>query len=172
MKKLSTLLAAVLFTLSLLAQSPQKMSYQAVIRNNSNQLLANTSVGMRISILQGSANGSPVFVETHTTLTNANGLASLEIGNGTIVSGSFSAINWAGGPYFIKTETDPLGGTNYSISGSSELLSVPYALYSANSTPGPQGDPGAIGPQGPTGPAAQWELPDHKALQAHSMPGG
>ena len=114
------------------AQATQKMSYQAVIRNNNNTLITSTTIGMRISILQGSSTGMAVYEETQTTKTNANGLVSLEIGSGTIVSGVFSTINWASGPYFIKTETDPAGGTNYTIVGTSELLSVPYALFSGN----------------------------------------
>ncbi len=123
----------------------QKFSYQAIIRDTANQVLNNQSVGIRISILQGSESGTVVYAETHSATTNANGLISLQVGGGTILSGSMSSIDWANGPYFIKTETDPEGGTNYSISGSSQLLSVPYALYSANSTPGP------AGPQGPAG---------------------
>jgi len=114
------------------AQAPQKMSYQAVIRNSSNTLITSAAIGMRISILQGSSTGMAVYEETQNPTTNANGLVSLEIGSGTIVSGVFSTINWASGPYFIKTETDPAGGTNYTIVGTSELLSVPYALFSGN----------------------------------------
>jgi hypothetical protein len=133
------------------AQAPQKMSFQAVVRNGSNALITSVPVGMKISILQGSATGTAVYVETQTPTTNSNGLVSLEIGTGTIVTGTFSGINWANGPYFIKTETDPLGGNSYTISGTSELMSVPYALFSANSTPGPQGPIGATGPTGATG---------------------
>ncbi|MEI7979974.1 MAG: hypothetical protein WCI53_14085, partial [Bacteroidota bacterium] len=81
----------------------------------------------------GSANGTAVYVETQTPTTNANGLASIEIGSGTLVSGNFATINWANGPYFIKTETDPSGGTNYTITGTSQLLSVPFALYAEKS---------------------------------------
>lgn len=114
------------------AQVPQKMSYQAVIRNNSNTLVVNSPVGMQISILQTSVSGAIVYSETHTVVTNANGLVSLEIGNGAPILGSFSAINWANGPYFVKTETDPTGGTNYTISGTSQLLSVPYAQLAEN----------------------------------------
>ncbi len=114
------------------AQAPNKMSYQAVIRDNSNALVTNQIVGMQISILQGSANGTAVYAETQTPTTNANGLASIEIGGGTVVSGNFSTIDWANGPYFIKTETDPTGGSNYTITGTSQLLSVPYALYATN----------------------------------------
>ncbi|HOK52570.1 MAG TPA: FISUMP domain-containing protein, partial [Bacteroidales bacterium] len=110
-------------------QSPEKMSYQAIIRDASDSLITNTQVGMQISILQGSATGTAVYVEKQTPTTNANGLVSLEIGSGTIVSGSFASIDWANGPYFIKIETDPTGGTNYTITGTSQLLSVPYALH-------------------------------------------
>jgi hypothetical protein len=94
---------------------------------------------MKISILQGSSTGTPIYVETQTPSTNANGLVSLEIGTGIIISGTFSTINWATGPYFIKTETDPTGGTAYTIAGTNELMSVPYALFSANGTPGASG---------------------------------
>ena len=137
------------------AQAPQKMSYQAVIRNASNALLTNTSIGTKISILQGSATGTPSYVETQTVLTNANGLATFQIGSGVTVSGTIAGINWGNGPYFIKTETDPLGGTNYTINGTTELLSVPYALYSENGpvgATGPQGPQGLIGLTGPAGP--------------------
>lgn len=112
------------------AQSPQKISYQAVIRNAANVLVSNSTVSIKISILQGSVSGSVVYAETHSVGTNANGLATLEIGGGTLILGTFTAINWANGPYFIKTETDPLGGTNYTISGTNQILSVPYALLS------------------------------------------
>ena len=113
----------------LFAQSPEKMSYQAVIRNSSSQLITNKAVGMQISILQGSASGIAIYVETQTPTTNVNGLVSIEIGNGVVVSGYFTTIEWANGPYFIKTETDPTGGTAYTIIGTSQLLSVPYALH-------------------------------------------
>jgi hypothetical protein len=86
---------------------------------------------MQISVLQGSSSGIPVYVETQIQSTNSNGLVSLEIGTGTIVTGTFAGINWAAGPYFIKTETDPTGGTAYTIAGTNELMSVPYALFSA-----------------------------------------
>ena len=129
MKKLLTYLTAALLTGSVLAQVPQKMSYQAVIRNSNNALVINTSVGMQISILQGSPSGASVFTERHSPLTNSNGLVSVEIGSGTVISGSFNTINWANGPYFLNTETDPAGGTNFTISGTSQLLSVPYALH-------------------------------------------
>ena len=129
MKTVFTIMVAVLLTAIVSAQSPEKMSYQAVIRNSSNQLVTNQTVGMQISILQGSPSGTAVYVEIHEPVSNANGLVSLEIGSGTVVSGNFSSIDWANGTYFIKTETDLNGGTNYTITGTSQLLSVPYALH-------------------------------------------
>jgi hypothetical protein len=134
------------------AQVPQKMSYQSVVRNTTNALVSNTAVGVKISVLQTSAAGTVVYSERHVPTTNANGLATFEIGGGTVLSGTFATINWANGPYFIKTETDPAGGTNYTITGTSQLASVPYALFAANGgTPGPQGVQGVAGPQGLTG---------------------
>jgi uncharacterized protein (TIGR02145 family) len=132
MKKLITLCTALLITTIVFAQAPIKMSYQAIIRNSSNALMNNQTVGMMISILQNSPTGNAVYVETQTPTTNTNGLASIEIGGGTVVSGNFSSINWANGPFFCKTETDPTGGTSYTVTATSQLLSVPYALFSGN----------------------------------------
>lgn len=129
MKKIITVCAVLLMTASVFAQAPEKMSCQAVVRDGSNVLVSSTAVGMQISILQGSASGTAVYVETQTPTSNANGLVSLEIGAGTVVSGDFTTIDWANGPYFIKTETDPTGGTSYTITSTSQLLSVPYALH-------------------------------------------
>jgi hypothetical protein len=127
-KSFALLIVLVSFTLSF-AQPPQKMSYQAVIRNNNNQLVTNHVMGMKISILHSSISGTAVYAETQTPTTNANGLVTIEIGGGNIISGIFASIDWSDGPYFVKTETDPSGGTNYTITGTSQLLSVPYALY-------------------------------------------
>ena len=130
MKKHLLFLSALLLSVTaLFAQAPQKMSYQAVVRNTSNTLVTNQSVSAKISILQGGVNGTPVYVETHFVTTNANGLLTLEVGNGTAVSGSMATVNWANGPFFLKSEIDPDGGINYSIEGTQQLLSVPYALY-------------------------------------------
>lgn len=129
MKRIFSIVSALLMTAGVWAQSPEKMSYQAVVRDASNTLVVSQSVGMQISILQGSVSGTAVYVETQTPSTNANGLVSIEIGEGTVVSGTFSTIDWANDSYFIKTETDPAGGTSYSIAGTSQLLSVPYALH-------------------------------------------
>jgi hypothetical protein len=157
MKKLYSVLAGLMLSVAAMAQVPQGMSYQAVVRNSSNNLIMNTNVGVRISIVQGSSIGTPVYVETQNVTTNLNGLMSLTVGAGSVVTGNFSTINWGDGPYFIKTETDPEGGTNYTISGVQQLLSVPYALYAANAgsgggTPGPPGPAGAPGEPGPPGP--------------------
>ncbi|MBN2212598.1 MAG: hypothetical protein JW723_00010 [Bacteroidales bacterium] len=134
MKRLFTL-SAILLTACLImpqlawTQAPEKMSYQAVIRDNSGQLITDHDVGIKISILQGSITGTPVYEEAHTATTNGNGLATIEIGGGSIISGIFADIDWTNGPYFLKTQTDPAGGTDYTIAGTSQLLSVPYALH-------------------------------------------
>jgi hypothetical protein len=130
MKKLFSLGTSLLIAGILLAQSPQKLTYQAVVRNTQGKLVSNANVGIRFSILQGSSTGSAVYIETFTTTTNVNGLVSVEIGTGT-TTGNFSTIDWSQGPYYLKSETDPSGGTNYSITGVSQFLSVPYALYAA-----------------------------------------
>ena len=115
------------------AQAPERFSYQSVIRDAAGNLVANEPVGVRVSILQYSPDGSAVYCETHNRATNANGLVTMEIGAGTVVSGSFSNIDWASGPYFLKIETDVNGGTNYTLAGTQQMLSVPYALYAAAS---------------------------------------
>jgi hypothetical protein len=125
------LLIIFCFVTTVQAQAPQKMNYQAILRNANNSLITNTTVGIKISIL--STSNTIAYSESHTATTNENGLVTLEIGDGTPLFGTFAGINWANGSYSIKTETDPTGGTNYTITGTSQLLSVPYALYAANS---------------------------------------
>jgi hypothetical protein len=129
MKKIILSLLFLLTVTVVWAQVPQQISYQSVIRDGDNKVIASSTVGIKISLLQGSATGTAVYVETHRKSTNANGLVSLEIGTGTVLSGSFASINWANGPYLIQTETDPTGGANYSAPGVFALNSVPYALY-------------------------------------------
>ncbi len=128
--------AYLIFSLQILAQAPDMMSYQAVIRNAEHGLVANTQVSVQISILKGSPSGSTVFSESHHKTTNDNGLLSLEIGKGSKISGHISQIDWSDGPYYIRSETDPAGGSNYSISITSQLMSVPYALYAKESGTG------------------------------------
>lgn len=119
-----------------LSQAPEKMSYQAVVRNGSGQLLINQGIAIKVSLLQGSPAGTLVYSERLTGNTNANGLISMEIGTGTVLSGVFSSIDWTLGNYYLKTETDPSGGTNYTIAGTSQLLSVPYAMYAKSAGAG------------------------------------
>jgi hypothetical protein len=128
MTKKLFLFIAVLLTAISVAQAPDKMSYQSVVRDTKGALVANTTVSVQVSVLKGSDQGTAVFIELHKTKTNANGLVSLAIGGGEANKGSFEAIDWSDGSYFIQTATDPDGGSNYSIVGVSELLSVPYAL--------------------------------------------
>ena len=129
MKKLITMVIMVLAVAVAMAQAPEKFTYQAVVRNASNALVTNTLVGVRVSILQGGASGSAVYMETQAATTNANGLVTLSIGGGNVQQGTFGNIDWSAGPYFLKTEIDPAGGNNYSVTSTQQLLSVPYALY-------------------------------------------
>ncbi len=128
MKHAILIVLALLSISTLRAQVPQKMSFQAVVRNADNELISNATVGVQILITGESAEGSVVFSETHTSTTNSNGLFTLIVGTGSTQIGSFAAIDWAEGPYFISAEVDPNGGSEYSLSVASELLSVPYAL--------------------------------------------
>lgn len=125
MKRFFSILVLVMIIAEVSSQIPEKMSFQAVIRNSQNQLVKNTTIRIRISILQGSVTGSSVYTETQTPVTNENGLVNIEIGGQT----GFSSIDWAQGPFFLKTETDPAGGTDLSIAGTSQFLTVPYALH-------------------------------------------
>lgn len=136
MKKIITSLFVIFISTNLFAQAPSKMSYQAVVRGNTGQLIAAAPIGMRITILQGSPNGTPVYSETQSIYSNDNGLVSLAIGSGNVTSGNFTAIDWSDGPYFIKSETDLSGGTNYTVTGTSQLMSVPFAMYAETSGSG------------------------------------
>lgn len=133
MKNKVLLLVFISFSLMSLAQTPEKISYQALIRNSSGDLLANQNIGLRISVVESSINGAAVYAETHTVTTNANGLITLEIGTGTVVSGTFAEINWGAKTHYLKSETDIQGGTNYTFISTNQLLSVPYALHAKTS---------------------------------------
>jgi len=121
---------------TLFAQAPQSFNYQAIARNASGTILSNQNVSFRISILQTSITGTSVYSETHAVLTNQTGIVNFAIGNGVVGSGNFNSINWASGPYFIKVELDATGGSNYVVMSKSQLLSVPYSLYSNKSNEG------------------------------------
>jgi hypothetical protein len=174
MKKLYTILAALLLTASAFAQAPEKMSYQAVVRDSGDALVTSQPVGMQISILQTTAIGTAVYVETQTPTTNVNGLVSLEIGTGIVVSGDFTTIDWSTDSYFIKTETDPAGGTTYTITGTSQLMSVPFALYAKTSGDGagPIGPQGLAGNDGATGPTGQQGLAGNDGVTGLTGPQG
>jgi hypothetical protein len=153
MKKYFLSLMFFVASVALLAQAPQRFNYQAVARNEAGEALSNQNVAFRFSILQGGENGTVVYSETQSLGTNDFGLINTAIGSGTVQSGNFSTINWGSNSFFLKVEMDPAGGNSYSLIGSSQLLSVPYALHSGSSTPGPQGPAGPAGAQGPAGPA-------------------
>lgn len=134
------------------------INYQAVARNTNGTLLSNQPVTVRMSILGGAANGPVQYQETHSVTTNQLGLFTLQIGNGTPVTGTFAAVPWANANQFLKVEV-AVGGGNYEALGTTPLKSVPFALFAANGSPGPQGPAGPTGPagatgaQGPAGPA-------------------
>lgn len=134
MKYIFLAIGLLMSSIGLFAQAPQAFKYQAVARDNSGNLIANQSVGFRISILQNSPTGSPVYSETHTVASNNLGLVNLDLGAGNPVSGTFSNINWGTGNYFVKVELDVAGGSNYLLMGTTQLLSVPYALHAQSAT--------------------------------------
>jgi hypothetical protein len=130
MKKFTTLLILLLVASVSYSQAPETMQYQVVIRDASGALLVNTIVGMQVSVLSGSSSGTPVYTELQNPTTNINGLATIKIGEGVMATGDFSTIDWTSNVYFIKTETDPTGGTTYSLETVEEITSAPFALYS------------------------------------------
>ena len=133
MKKTSLLILGLILSAITFGQAPNKMSFQTVVRNNLGKLVLNKSIGVRLSILKTSSSGTAEYVETHSKTSNVNGLLTLEVGTGTVTTGTFATIDWAQGPYFLKTEMDVNGGSSYSITGVTEFVSVPYAKMSDNS---------------------------------------
>lgn len=132
MKKIIFILGVVVFlicTKQVLSQVPQKISYQSVVRDATGALIRSKTISIRLTILESSADGRICYSEVHLVQTNKNGLATLNIGAGNVLEGSFSELNWGTGSYFLKVETDPEGATNYSITATSEIVSVPFALY-------------------------------------------
>ena len=135
------------------AQAPQSFKYQSVARNSNGDPISSEAIGLRISIHDLTETGVIVYRESHTATTNDFGLFTVSVGTGAVTIGNFSAIAWGIGAKFIEIEADFAGGASYTSMGTSQLLSVPYALYSENGTPGPQGQTGATGAQGVAGPA-------------------
>ncbi len=131
MKKLvlSLLLA---FSFSVFAQVPQGISYQAIALTSSGTPVVSSNVGTRLSVLNGSATGTVLYSETQVKTTNAQGLYNLVIGQGTPVSGTFSSIDWSNGSKFLKVELDVSGGSSYTLVGTTQLLSVPYAFHAGS----------------------------------------
>jgi hypothetical protein len=150
MQKLYLLICLLLTVLGIQAQSGLNgINYQAVARNANGVMLANKTLNVRISILGETASGPVQYQETHNVTTNQLGLFTLQIGNGTPVTGSFAGVPWANANQFLKVEVD--AGSGFAVLGTTALKSVPFALFAANGTPGPQGPAGPAGPQGPAG---------------------
>ena len=152
-------ITAVLFSVALAwAGAPQAFKYQAVARDNRGNILPNQSITLRVSLHQNSATGPLLYQELHAANTDAYGQVGLEIGRGTVVAGTFSTIDWGNASVYLKMEMDVAGGTRFIPMGAAELLSVPYAIFSASGERGPagpkgdKGDSGAVGPAGPQGP--------------------
>ena len=139
MKKiLLSLVAISTISLSSFGQAPEGFKYQAVVRDAGNLILNNQAVGMRLTVQQGSIGGTAVYTETFSPTSNAYGLVNIEIGSGNTTD-DFSTIDWSAGPYFIETAMDATGGTAYVVMGTSQLMSVPYALYAKTSGNGQGG---------------------------------
>ena len=131
--KLTLVLALItLLYLSAFSQAPNSFKYQSIIRKTDGSVLTNQTVKVKISIIKGSTSGPTAYSEVNSTTTNAYGIINLNIGDGSEKSGAISTIDWSASNYYIKIEIDETGGTNYSLSSISQLLSVPFALY-ANS---------------------------------------
>lgn len=142
-----------IYTTAAFGQAGSRMSYQAVLRDANQEILANQSIEMLIQILKGHPAGEIVYQEVHQLATNGNGLVTTIIGDGEYLSGSITEINWGEASFYIKTLVDPKGGDNYTLEGVTEVLSVPYAMYaSRGGQPGPEGPQGIQGPQGLQGP--------------------
>lgn len=132
MRKILCLLCLLAY-LPVQAQAPQGFNFQALAKNASNQPVVNGNVGLRLSILDGSASGASVYSETHNASTNDKGVFSVQVGLGTVVAGQFNNISWASASKFLKIEMDATGGTNYNFMGTQQLMSVPYALQAGES---------------------------------------
>ncbi len=133
MKKIILFLLGICMMTNLLAQAPQGIPYQSIIRNGSGNLLLNQSVQIRFTIHDSTMSGNIVYQETHAITTSAAGMLILTIGQGTPVIGNFSTVNWGSGAKFMQVELDASGGTIYVDLGTQQMMSVPFALYS-NST--------------------------------------
>lgn len=152
MKKYTlTLILATFFSSFLFAQAPQGFSYQGVARSTFGTIITNKTIALRFTLHNAAANGAAVYSETKTISTDQYGVFSLVVGSGTPVQGTFAAVNWGNGNKYLQVEMDANGGNNYKDMGTTQLMSVPFALYAASGNNGPQGPAGPQGIQGPVG---------------------
>jgi len=154
MKNIFSLAVVSLVALSVAAQVPQSFNYQAVARNSAGNIISNQNILVRYTVRDAQSGGSLLYQETHSKTTNQFGLFTAAVGSGALSIGSplFSSINWGGGARYLQVELDITGQGNAFVDiGTSQLLSVPYALYAANGG----GGSGTTGPTGATGPAGQ-----------------
>ena len=135
MKKISLLFTFcfALVTICIAQTPPNAFNYSAVARNASGQPIANATIGIQITILKTSPTGVSQYSENHFVNTDAFGLFNLVIGAGAVQSGSMATIDWSNDNYYLKVGMDANGGTNFLTMGTTQLLSVPYALYAASS---------------------------------------
>ena len=140
MKTFVIILLVAFVATAVFAQAPEKLSYDLIVNNATGTLVANRQVGVQLSVLQGSSSGSAVYVETQTPTTDVNGLARLQVGGGSVVSGTFATIDWSAGPYFLKAQIDITGGTSYTQTITNQLVSTAYALYAKNAGSGSLAD--------------------------------
>ena len=140
MRKIIFTLIVVIGSLNLYGQAPEGFGYQAIVRNGTGDAILNQAVSFRFSIMKGSIVGDVAYRETHNITTDGFGAVSLVIGNGTDKTGDFTIIDWGGDSYFLKVELDNTGGTFYTDMGTTQLLSVPYALYSKSAANGFSGN--------------------------------
>lgn len=152
MKHLFLCVLSLIVLTSSFGQAPKTISYQGVARNNTGQPIPNQNIKIKLSLLDSATSTLSRYTETHSLTTTGQGLFSLRIGAGTILSGNYNNLNWSNGPAFVKTEIDPAGGDNFTLSSTNPLNAVPFALFAASGTPGPQGLKGDSGARGPAGP--------------------
>jgi hypothetical protein len=129
MRILILLFLSLCISLSLFSQTPEKLNYQAVVRDGSGAVIADQQVGVQVNIIQGALPGTVVYTETFALSTNNFGLINLAVGAGTVQTGVFADIDWSSGTYFLNVKVDAAGGSSYTDMGTVQLLSVPYALY-------------------------------------------
>lgn len=145
MKRILNLLILVLMANIAMAQAPQGIPYQAVARNSSGAILASTAISVRFTIRDSAVTGAIKYRETFSVTTTSQGMFSINVGHGTPVTGTFTGINWGANAKFMQVEMDPAGGSSYIDMGTTQMMSVPYALYAANTTASPANNNLTIG---------------------------